>query len=81
MAKTEQKLAFKFIGKKIDNIQTEYENLIEDTSFLYLKYELHITNIHNKYLAPEVRSQNLDTLQFEDIRELQIGLKVSKEKT
>ena len=75
MAKTEEKLAFKFIGEKIESIQNEYENLIKDTSYLYLKYELHLTNIQNKYLAPKVRSQNLDTFQFDDIRELQIGLK------
>ena len=81
MAKTEPKLAFKFIGEKIETIQTDYQNLIEDTSFLFLKYQLYIKNIHKGYFAPEVREQNLNTLQLEEINELQIGLKDFKVKT
>ena len=67
MAKTEPKLAFKFIGEKIETIQTDYKNLIEDTSFLFLKYQLYIKNMHKGYLAPKFREQHLNTLQFEEI--------------
>ena len=38
MAKTEPKTAFRFIGEKTETIQQDYENLIKETSFFFLKF-------------------------------------------
>ena len=81
MAKTEPKTTFRFIGEKTETTQQDYENLIEDTSFLFLKFQLYITNIQKGYLDPEVKEQHLNKLQLEEIDELQIGLKNFKDKT
>ena len=81
MAKTEPKTTFRFIGEKIETTQQDYENLIEDTSSLYLKFQSYITNIRTGFLDPEIREQHLNKIQLEEINELETGLKNFKDKT
>jgi len=40
MAKIEMKTAFQFTANNIESTQEQYDNLLEDTAFTYLKYRL-----------------------------------------
>ena len=43
MAKIDKKTTFLFIANNIETTQEHYDNLLEDTSFMYLKYRLYTT--------------------------------------
>ena len=81
MAKIERKTNFIFVGDKVESTQQQYDNLIEDTSYIYLKFQLYITNITQDFLDPEIREQHLNKLKLEEIKELETGLKHFKDKT
>ena len=81
MALTENKVEFKFIGQNIEIIQQSYDYLLEDTSYMFLKYQYHVTNIQNRYLIPAKRTQDLDDYQYEEVKEQQQSLTTFKKKT
>ena len=39
------KTDFQFVANNIEKTQEEYENLLEDTAFTYLKYRLYTTKL------------------------------------
>ena len=81
MAKIDKKTKFQFVANKIEATQEQYDNLLEDTSFIYLKYRLYTTTIEEDFLNPEHRQQHLNKLQLEEIEELETGLKHFKDET
>ena len=81
MAKIDQKTKFLFVADKIESTQEHYDNLIEDTSYIYLKYQLYTTTIQQDFLDPDIREQHLNKLKIEEIEELETGLKHFKDET
>ena len=81
MAKTDQKTTFKFIGEKIETTQQQYNNLIEDTSYTYIKFKNCITDIAQDSLNINAKKQQPNKQELEQLQDLQTQLKHYKEQT
>ena len=81
MAKIDKKTTFLFIANNIETTQEHYDNLLEDTSFTYLKYRLYITTIEENFINKQHTQQHLSKIQLEEIDELETGLKQFKDET
>ena len=68
MALTQIKQDFKFVGKNIDEVQQKYDNLIQDSSYTFLKYEHYLSGLQNNFLATDNRTQQLNEHQHEVIK-------------
>ena len=81
MALSANKVEFKFVGENIEQVQQTYDNLLQDTSYIYLKYQYHVTCIQDRYLAPGKKTQELNDYQYDEIKEQQQSLTTFKKKT
>jgi len=81
MAKIPIKTDFQFAANNIEKTQEEYEHLLEDTAFTYLKYRLYTTKLEDNYIKIQDTIQNLSKHQIEDIQELEQAMKQSKGET
>jgi len=75
------KTAFQFAANNIESTQEQYDNLLEDTAFTYLKYRLYTTKLEENYINIQDTIQHLSKIQLEDIQELEQAMKESKDGT
>ena len=71
MANTHQQTPFKFIGERTETAQQHYNNLMEITSNIYIKFKHCITNIAQDCLKIDNTEQQENKLTIEKIREQQ----------
>ena len=69
MALTQIKQDFKFVGRNIDETQQKYDNLIQDSSYTFLKYKYYMSGLQNNLLTTNKRTQQLNEHQHEVIKE------------
>ena len=81
MAKIDKKTKYQFVADNIETTQEHYDNLLEDTSFTYLKYRLYITTIEENFINKQHTQQHLSKIPLEEIDELETGLKQFKDET
>ena len=81
MAKTDQKTLFKFIGKRTETAQQKYDNLIEDTSYTYIKFKNCITDIAQDSLNINNTEQQQNKQKIETLRDRKQQLRRYKDQT
>ena len=81
MAKTDQKTLFKFIGERTETAQQQYDNLIEDTSYTYIKFKNCITDIAQDSLNINNTEQQQNKQKIETLRDRKQQLRRYKDQT